>query len=87
MKRLLLAAGLVGIVLYVVDYVSVRLQGQKGLGTVQVSHYYAVPQKNNRVEFYYGDSAAEECVHSLFPHLGDNPCWYVNRHKEERIDE
>ena len=77
-------------VVYAADYVWLRARMMKNhdaLGSVQVSRYYAVPEKNNRVEFYYGDAAAQECVHSLFPHLGDNPCWYVNRHKEVRVDE
>jgi hypothetical protein len=62
-------------------------KSQDAVEKVQISLYYAVPQKNNRVEFYSGDSRMEECVHALFPHQGDNPCWYVQRHKEERIDE
>jgi hypothetical protein len=26
------------------------------------------------------------CVHSLFPHSGDPPCWFLIRHAEQRTD-
>jgi hypothetical protein len=54
--------------------------------TVTVRPYYAVPQKNRKTEFLLGDPQQETCVHSLFPHLGDAPCWYLNKHREKRID-
>jgi hypothetical protein len=26
------------------------------------------------------------CVHSLFPHMGYQPCWYLSRHSEQRTN-
>jgi len=75
--------------LYVGDWIVLTIKvhkGQKPFETVQVENYSTVPEKNNRVEFFYGDPDTEECVHALFPHAGDNPCWYVSRHKDHRTD-
>jgi len=29
---------------------------------------------------------AEECVHSLFPHQSESPCWYLQKYSD-RTDE
>jgi hypothetical protein len=51
-----------------------------------VRRYYAVPQKSGKIEFLHADPQEQNCVHSLFPHMGDAPCWYMLRHTEQRID-
>jgi hypothetical protein len=70
---------------YIADYAVVRLRGNP-TSDVTVKQYYAIPQKGNRVQYAPADSATEECVQSLFPHGGDRPCWYVNRHTRRQID-
>jgi hypothetical protein len=78
------------IVLYGGDYLFLRYRLGRGIpvqGVMHVSRYYAVPQKNNRVAFFYDPPDTGECSRSLFPQLGDNPCWYANRKKDNRIDE
>ena len=68
-------------------FLEVRIHNNgDAFGTIVVSRYYAVPQKNGRYEFLYADPRNQICVHSLFPHLGDPPCWYLARHTEQRID-
>jgi hypothetical protein len=88
-KRILAITALALAVLYAGDYLLLRDRIKKGrdaYGTVQVESYSAVPEKGNKVEFFYNDPETEECVHSLFPHLGDNPCWYASRTSEKRTD-
>ena len=88
-KRILAGIALALAVLYAGDYLILKIRdhkGQKVYETVEVENYSTVPEKNNRVEFFYDDPDTEECVHSLFPHSGDNPCWYDNRHRDERTD-
>jgi hypothetical protein len=89
MRRIALTVmALIGL-LYAGDYASVRFRIPKRrdpFGVVQVRPYYAVPQKNGKPEFYFLDPQNQTCVHSLFPHLGYNPCWYVSRHARQRID-
>ena len=70
-------------VLYAGDYLAAR---QAALGTVKVERYYAIPQKDGKTEFVSATPESQACVQSLLPHLGYNPCWYVNRHKRKRID-
>ena len=89
MKRKLGIVVLAVVLLYVGDYLLLQYRVAKSLnaiGTVQVVNYSAVPEKNNREEFFYGDPDTEECVHALFPHFGDSPCWYTGKTQEKRTD-
>ena len=74
---------------YVLDYVILRLRivtNRQPFGTVTVHPYYAVPQKGQKTEFILGDPTDRQCVHSLFPHMNDSPCWYLTSHTDQRID-
>ena len=55
-------------------------------GSVTVSHYYAVAQKNGKTQFIFEPPQPEPCVNALFPHSGSPPCWYLIRHPEQRTD-
>jgi hypothetical protein len=90
--RLLLQRILISVVVllaaaYAYDYLSVRHRmaaGKQGdpFDTVTFPHLLAIPQKGNRVEYALDAQSpmmAEACVHSLFPHFGYAPCWYVRR--------
>jgi len=76
------------VILYTGDYLSVRFRiaNREPLGTVKIQRYYAVRQKDRKVEYYFLDPENQQCVHSLFPHFGCNPCWYVSRHAKKEID-
>jgi hypothetical protein len=40
----------------------------------------AIPQKNGKFDYQIDQQQPEEtltCVHSIFPHFGDPPCWYL----------
>jgi hypothetical protein len=74
---------------YLADYglLHIRLvRNRQPFGTVTVHRYYAVQKKNGKTEFMFNPPADEPCVHSLFPHLGYDPCWRLARHPEQRID-
>jgi hypothetical protein len=75
--------------IYVCDYLILRLRvatNHQPFGTVTVHPYYAVPQKDQKTEFLLGDPADQQCVNSLFPHMGDSPCWYLTHHTDQRVD-
>ena len=55
-------------------------------GSVVVRRSYAVAQKNGKTQFIFEPPAPENCVNSLFPHSGMQPCWYLRRHPEQRTD-
>lgn len=88
MKRVLLFAAVSLVILYTGDYLSVRFRipNREPLGTVKIQRYYAVRQKDRKVEYYFLDPENQQCVHSLFPHFGCNPCWYVSRRTKKEID-
>ena len=61
---------------------------QDAFGQVQVRRSYAVHLRNKRIEQDMGKPTMEECVHSLFPHYDESPCWYLRRHavSSEKLD-
>ena len=76
---LLLALG------YGYDYASVRRRAsaQKPgdpFDVVTHPHLLAIQLKGNKVDYELdaqSPMASDPCVHSLFPHYGYIPCWYV----------
>jgi hypothetical protein len=89
MKRLLFIMVLSLFILYVGDYLSVRYRIPKGrdqFDVVKIQRYYAVGLKNRKTEFMFLEPKNQTCVHSLFPHFGYSPCWYLSRRNVQRID-
>jgi len=88
MKRLIIIAVLLLLVLYADDYLVLQYKMAKntGVSNVTVQQYYAVKQKDGTTQFMFTDPQTQSCVHSWFPHLGYTPCWYLNRHRTRRID-
>ncbi len=89
LRKGLLSLTVLAAATYAADYGVLRIRiatGGTPFGKVTVRPLYAVPQKNNRTEYLAGDAQDQTCVHSLFPHLGDSPCWYLERHKEQLVD-
>jgi hypothetical protein len=84
-KRILVSAMTALAVLYSGDYLSVRIRAMhpkaadpfESLKTLRV---LAIPEKNGKMEYEVDALNPEQtvtCVHSLFPHHGYSPCWYV----------
>lgn len=73
---------------FVADFIVFRLRVANGkvFGSVIVSRYYAVAQKNGKTQFIFDPPQAETCVNALFAHRGISPCWYLRRHPEQRTD-
>ena len=87
--RAALAVVVVVVAVWMGDYAILRYRvaaNRDAFGTVTVRPYYAAPLKNKRTEFLFGDPQDQSCVRSLFPHMGQSPCWYLARHAERRID-
>jgi len=77
----LIAATYVADYLYVRQRMAAQEQGDP-FDVVTYPHLLAIPQKGNRVEYALDAQSpmrSDPCVHSLFPHYGYPPCWYVNR--------
>lgn len=72
-----------------VDFLLFRIRlatNRNAYGSVVVTHYYAVLQKNGKTQLIFDPPASENCVNALFPHTGFSPCWYLRRHPEQRTD-
>jgi len=82
--------GLAGLALlaYALDYLVFRYRAAKGggFGVVTVTSYDAIPQKNGKTVFMFHDPQPQTCVNSWFPRAGDEPCWYLQRHSEQRTN-
>jgi hypothetical protein len=85
--RILYALLMLIAVAYGYDYASVRrrMSTQKPgdpFDVVTYPHLLAIPLKGNKVDYELDAQSpmeTESCVHSLFPHYGYTPCWYVVR--------
>jgi len=85
--RILYAFLIVLAVVYGYDFASVRrrMSAQKPgdpFDVITYPHLLAIPHKGNKVEYALdalSPMESESCVHSLFPHYGYTPCWYVLR--------
>jgi len=88
--RVLLVVIAFAAMLYAADYAVVMYRvarkAPSPFGSVEIHPYYAIKQKNKSVEFEFQDPVNQDCVHSLFPHFGDVPCWYLERNKQQRTD-
>ena len=88
-KRGLIALVLLLALIYLVDYGWLAMRArrnQNAFGSVTLDTYYTVKLKSGKTEFDYAGPQTLECVHSLLPHMGDKPCWYASRKKEQQID-
>ncbi len=78
---------------YLGDYLWLRYkvahpQSGNAYGTVQMIRLLAIPLKDGKTEYELDAQQPEvdtPCVHSLFPHLGDSPCWYLQRESQKPI--
>ncbi len=84
MKRALLCLAGALAVFYIADWLIFRARSAPS-GSVQVQRYYAVTLKDRKTEYYFDEPQKQACAHAVFPH-GDPPCWYLERHKQQRID-
>ncbi|MFZ1890174.1 MAG: hypothetical protein WAU33_19290 [Candidatus Binataceae bacterium] len=75
--------------LYLGDDLSIRYKipaSREAFGTVRVNKFLAVPLKSGKTQYILNGSENQVCVNSPFPHLGHEPCWYLERHKDRRTD-
>lgn len=86
-KRILIAVALAIVLVYAGDFVSVRvrmLHPKPGnpFETITALRILAIGEKGNKTEYSVDPVQPQqtaECVHALFPHNGDSPCWYLKR--------
>ena len=84
-RKVLLAVASFLVVLYICDDLYARFR-HNPFADVHIDQILAVREKFNKIDYERIDPTTERCVYSLFPHLGNNPCWYVTRHTLRFID-
>ena len=78
------------IIVYGGDYLSIRYRmshkaSKPPFAVLKFRPTYAIPQKDGKDEFDFGDPETETCVHSLLPHFGYRPCWYASKEVQKPI--
>ena len=74
---------------YAVDYAVFRYRvatNRQPFGQITVIRYDAVLQKGGKTQFIFNPPEAQTCAHALFPQGEYVPCWYLERHTEQRTD-
>jgi hypothetical protein len=93
LRRTVLALLALAALLYASDYLLLRYKvahpkSGDAFGTVQMIRLLAIPMKDGKTDYELDAQQPEvdtPCVHSLFPHLGDSPCWYLQRNSKTPI--
>jgi hypothetical protein len=80
-------AGLAGlfVLVYAADYFYLRIRMRHSapaspFESLTRTRVLAIPQKSGKFDYQIDQAQPLEtltCVHSLFPHYGDQPCWYL----------
>jgi hypothetical protein len=80
--RGLLAIAAVSLAAYAVDS-AVYLLRSSPHSTVAVSRFMGIPLKGQKEEYDYLGTITAPCAVALFPHGGEDPCWYLRRHANQ----
>jgi hypothetical protein len=54
--------------------------------SVTVSQFMSIPLKGQKTEFDFLGTSNVACDVALFPHGGEEPCWYLSRHPNQWED-
>jgi hypothetical protein len=81
LKWVLLSA----VALYFADWgmLAVRIAHHGGFSSVTVSQFLATPLKGHKEEYDFLGSVDQRCVKSIFPHEECQPCWWLERHRNQ----
>lgn len=85
--RILVGFALAVALVYAGDSIAVRVRMMHATPsdpyeTVTALRILAIADKGNKTEYAIDQvqpQQTSECVHALFPHNGDPPCWYLKR--------
>ena len=87
--RALIAAIAAMVVLYGGDYIAAKRGVAKNqsawIESVKVQPMYIIPHKDSKAEYVFGEPQMVTCLHSIFPHFGYNPCWYVKKNAQPAV--
>jgi hypothetical protein len=84
-KRILIVVVAAFVLVYGADYLWFRVRmihpkPSDPLETLTAARVLAIPEKGNKTSYEIDQQNPVQtvtCVHSLFPHSGYSPCWYI----------
>ena len=87
LKRILMALVIAVVLVYLGDFISVRVRmahpkPTDPFETISALRILAIDEKGNKTEYSVDPLQPQQtgiCVHSLFPQYGHLPCWYLKR--------
>jgi len=84
LRKILVGLVFAAAVTYAFDFLWLHWRMRKPTTTdpfqsMTVQGVIEVPHKDGKYEIILQDPQNVTCVHSLFPHAGYSPCWYVVR--------
>jgi hypothetical protein len=87
LERIVIGIALAAALIYAGDflYVRIRMQHPKPTDpfeTMTAPRLLAIPEKGNKTTYEIDDQNPTQtvvCVHALFPHYGNQPCWFVKK--------
>lgn len=88
-NKILCAALVLLAATYGADYLWVRYRianPRAGVAFGSVTFYDSTTLKSGKTEVFYDQPLTQVCVHTIFPQLGESPCWYVSRGTVKPID-
>lgn len=89
MVRWFRSAALVLVIVLLVGYLAdaavlqMRVRHGTGYRVIQVDQFLNTPLKGQKEEYDLAGQTQVTCARSLFPQLGYQPCWWVERHREQ----
>jgi hypothetical protein len=92
-KRVLTGTVITLGLLYLGDFLFVRFRmlhpkSDDPFESITTSRVLAIPEKNGKTSYEIDQQNPQQtitCVHSLFPHSGYSPCWYVKPRMNQPI--
>jgi hypothetical protein len=87
LERIVIVMALMVALVYVGDflYVRIRMAHPKPADpfeSITAPRLLEIPGKGNKVTFELDEVNPTQtvvCVHAIFPHYGDQPCWYLKK--------
>jgi len=85
-KAVFAIAILAAAVAWLADWLLLLRNKADGFGQVEVHRRFAIHLKNRQIEQRMEKPHLQGCVHSIFPHYRQAPCWYLVRHANDLQD-
>jgi hypothetical protein len=79
---ILMAAILAG---YLVDAAVLQVRARHGTAyrQIQVDQFLTTPLKGQKEEYDLMGQVSVTCARSIFPQVGYQPCWWLERHRSQ----